>query len=319
MASPFANSTHAKYWSFTEDEVNARRREALNKSLARGELVEPISFEEQATHLRAHEYFIRQICKKPELHLPPKILATALVFFKRFYLFHSVIDYNVKFIAPTCVYVSCKIEENYIDVEDFCKIINYKPDQIIKLEIKVMETLKFQFVIFHPYRPLEGFVIDISTHNQYPNMDKIHACAITLLDLAMITDLVLCYPPSQIALASLKLAFREFSQSSDFESYFRGRFSNLDFFDAMEESITRISDTISLSPPPAQVMMLGEASKLVDGKLKKKKADSSKKRELVAAKEEAAKKKKIDEKDKKAKEEMELLTGVKQDGSNSAL
>eukprot|EP01112_Ceratiomyxa_fruticulosa_P010569 TRINITY_DN2807_c0_g1_i1.p1 TRINITY_DN2807_c0_g1~~TRINITY_DN2807_c0_g1_i1.p1 ORF type:complete len:311 (+),score=29.35 TRINITY_DN2807_c0_g1_i1:292-1224(+) len=281
------------------------------------ELLEPITPEEQATHLRAHEYYIRQICKKPELRLPPKILATALVFFKRFYLFHSIIDYNVKYIAPTCVYISCKIEENYIDVEEFCKVINYKADQILKLEVKVMETLKFQFVVYHPYRPLDGFVMDIKTRSRYQNMDKIHATAITFLDLAMITDLVLFYPPSQIALAALKLAFASVSQSSDFDNYLRGRFSDAEFFSTIEESITRISETINSSPSQAQVIMIGDASKLVDAKLKKKKVDPNKKRELVNAKEkeEVTKKKKLDEKDQKAKEQMELLTGIKQDGS----
>lgn len=41
--------------------------------------------------------------------LPPKVAATAITFLKRFYLDHSNMEHDALRIAPTCLYIACKV------------------------------------------------------------------------------------------------------------------------------------------------------------------------------------------------------------------
>lgn len=67
---------------------------------------------EERTLLRFYELQLRDFCKRFMPVMPKATVATALQYFKRFYLRNSVMDYHPKEILVTCVYLACKVSCN---------------------------------------------------------------------------------------------------------------------------------------------------------------------------------------------------------------
>ena len=56
-----------------------------------------------------YESQLIEFCKRFNPPMPKPTTATALHYFKRFYLGNSVMDYHPKEILVTCVYLACKV------------------------------------------------------------------------------------------------------------------------------------------------------------------------------------------------------------------
>lgn len=84
---------------------------------------------------------------------------------KRFYLNNSVIEHHPKNIMVTCIFLAAKIEEFNVTMEQF--VANIRGDRqrasdiVLKNELLLLHSLKYHLTIWHPYRPIEGFLIDI--------------------------------------------------------------------------------------------------------------------------------------------------------------
>ena len=79
-----------------------------------------LSLEEQEVVLRFHA---NQICKLvgpaalfPELRRSPKVVSTAIMLFRRFYLSNSVLDFDCRHAATAAALLSCKVEEERVQV-----------------------------------------------------------------------------------------------------------------------------------------------------------------------------------------------------------
>lgn len=68
-----------------------------------------LSHTEERTLLRFYELQLRDFCRRFNPPMPRATVATALHYFKRFYLRNSVMDYHPKEILVTCVYLACKV------------------------------------------------------------------------------------------------------------------------------------------------------------------------------------------------------------------
>lgn len=74
-------------------------------------------------------------------------------------------EYHPKHIMVTCVYLATKIEEFNVSLQEF--VTNIKGDRkkasfiVLNNELLVLHELKYQLIIWHPFRPIEGFMIDI--------------------------------------------------------------------------------------------------------------------------------------------------------------
>lgn len=68
-----------------------------------------LSHIEERTLLRFYELQLRDFCRRFTPSMPRATVATALHYFKRFYLRNSVMDYHPKEILVTCVYLACKV------------------------------------------------------------------------------------------------------------------------------------------------------------------------------------------------------------------
>ncbi|KAL1147984.1 hypothetical protein V6Z11_A10G093600 [Gossypium hirsutum] len=185
----FHTSTHRANWIFSPQELvekykaaNQRAIQALEKygttqmevdadgSLSYPEPIardnadkhsrpKPLNIEEEQFMRVFYENKLREVCSA--FYFPNKIQATALIYFKRFYLQWSVMEHHPKHIMLTCVYAACKIEENHVSAEEIGKGISQDHQMILNYEMIVSQSLEFDLIVYAPYRSVEGFVNDM--------------------------------------------------------------------------------------------------------------------------------------------------------------
>lgn len=152
-----------------------------------------------------------------QLKVKQQVIATAIVYFKRFYVRNSFKCIDPLLLAPTCVFLASKVEEfgvisnnrlittcqqvvktkfSYAYPQEF----PYRINQILECEFYLMEMMDCCLILYHPYRPLVQFVHDWS------NKDNILPTAWNVVNDSYRTDVCLLYPPHQIALACLHIA-----------------------------------------------------------------------------------------------------------------
>ena len=199
MASNFWQSSHFQRWIFTREETAKIRQGIYDK------VKYPT---EKELLLQGH--FVRHIQSiGRKLRYKQVVVATATTFFKRFFLHASVFEHDPRVVAPTVLYLAVKVEEmgqlrpDYIVNESNARIetLKLKPADIYACEIIVLEKLKFDLVLFHPYHDLEKIVMDATqdTANVFSN-------AWCIVNDSQRSDCSLTYPPSIIALAALYIA-----------------------------------------------------------------------------------------------------------------
>ncbi|KJE91914.1 cyclin C [Capsaspora owczarzaki ATCC 30864] len=145
-----------------------------------------------------------------------QVVATALVYFRRFYFRVDWAACDPLLAITTCLYLSAKVEEtgiipvysiitqaqyvcnNEMDLI-FQNAFNFTVNDVVESEFYILEELGCYLIIFHPYRPL--------THYCHGLDDKqLLTTAWFILNDSYRTDLCLQYPPYMIALAALYLA-----------------------------------------------------------------------------------------------------------------
>ncbi|XWS58176.1 hypothetical protein CRYUN_Cryun08bG0012400 [Craigia yunnanensis] len=170
-----------------------------------------------------YENKLREVCSA--FYFPNKIQATALIYFKRFYLQWSVMEHHPKHIMLTCVYAACKIEENHVSAEELGKGISQDHQMILNYEMVVYQSLEFDLIVYAPHRPVEGFVNDMeefcgAKDEQNQMLKDLQETARVEVDKIMLTDAPHLFPPGQLALVALRSA-NELHKVLDFERYLR--------------------------------------------------------------------------------------------------
>uniref|UniRef100_A0A8D8RH97 Cyclin-C n=1 Tax=Cacopsylla melanoneura TaxID=428564 RepID=A0A8D8RH97_9HEMI len=152
-----------------------------------------------------------------QLKLRQQVIATATVYFKRFYARNSLKCIDPLLLAPTCVFLASKVEEfgvisgsrllstcqtvvknklNYAYAQEF----PYRTNHILECEFYLLEHLDCCLIVFQPYRPLLQLVQDIG------HEDQLLALAWRVINDSLRTDVCLLYPPYQIAIGCLQIA-----------------------------------------------------------------------------------------------------------------
>lgn len=209
----FPTSTQRKYWTFSgETEIQQLRKEANERFIkkhmgkmsneAKQNILNP---EEENLVCRCLETTFKDLSSK----MPRYVLATALCYFKRFYLHQSVMDYYPFDILLTCLYVACKVEEVNIHIDNFVRILEADHKKltnvILTFELLVLQKLHYHLIVHNPYRSLEGLFIDLKTRSELKeSAERLRKEAEKFLEKAMFTDACLIFAPSQIALAAIQ-------------------------------------------------------------------------------------------------------------------
>lgn len=211
----FSASTQRKFWLFESPDDLDRLREKSNRSASKDVIktgkVQPealLTPREELYLIRSYLINLKEFCRKFMPPMRKSVIATAFIYMKRFYLKESCMEYHPKNIGVTCAYLSCKVDEFNVSIDQFIKNVNgdclKAQKTVLSNELLLMKKLRFQLTVHLPYRAVEGFLIDLraryppvtTTDPMVPEIDD-------FLDKAMFTDACFLYTPSQIALAAV--------------------------------------------------------------------------------------------------------------------
>lgn len=264
----YRRSSQYQIWSFTEQELEELKQQTNEKGRlaafakfesARSTLVgeKPlvfaahgaeltseiaglVLFDEEQKYLYYFSQQIIQICS--HFNMPTQVKATAMAFFKRFYLVNSVMEFRPKNVLYTIVFLAAKLENYFVSIESFCsRLPKTKPSDILDLEFVVLLSLKFTLLVHHPFRPLYGFFLDFQLVLLHPepvlrdlNVDKIGALYDNakkwLNSDALLSDVSFLFTPPQIALAAMYDVDKRLT-----ENYLKRKFLTQSTLDTMKE------------------------------------------------------------------------------------
>ncbi|GAB2277481.1 Cyclin-H1-1 [Dionaea muscipula] len=214
----------------------------------------PLNLEEEKGMRVFYENKIQEVCRA--FMFPYKIQATAIIYFKRFYLLWSVMNHHPKNIMLTCVYLGCKIEENHVSAEELGKGIQQDHEVILNNEMLVLQSLGFDLIVYTPYRAIEGFIHDMADYCRatdcHQEMEDLHRTAVSEADKVMLTDAPLLFPPGQLALAVLRRA-NLVQGVLDFESYLHSILSRQQTAHTISE-LTQAFNAIDLLVKSVKIM-----------------------------------------------------------------
>ncbi|GAA6009176.1 uncharacterized protein JCM10292_005393 [Rhodotorula paludigena] len=172
---------------------------------------------------------MQRICKR--LGLRQQVLATAIVYFRRFYLRNAYCETDPALVAAACCYVAAKAEETPVHVKSAvgeAKVVfndmglhSFTSDnhRLAEMEFYLLEELDFHLVVFHPYRAL----VQLCGRDGGPSAggDEGRASRASMLEMddtalqmawfiindSFRSSLCLVHPPHLIAIAAIYLAF----------------------------------------------------------------------------------------------------------------
>ncbi|RAH66046.1 TFIIH complex kinase subunit CCL1 [Aspergillus aculeatinus CBS 121060] len=195
-------------------------------------------------------YYCEQIIQLGEAYKPPLptiVRATAIQYLRRFYLTNSPMTYHPKQIMPCALFLATKTDNYYMSLRQFADGVpgDTTAEDIIAPEFVVMQSLRFTFDVRHPFRGLEGGIMELQAlaagqgqpaphlaATQTPESlqrgllalpsssktitDRIarahHTTREILKSAAQITDVYFLFTPAQIWLAALMLADRPLAE-----------------------------------------------------------------------------------------------------------
>jgi len=200
MAASFKNSSHSKCWLLPRKEV--LKSNALDiVATSRDEI------------LKLRLYFVEMMHHMgKELKLRQRVISSAVVFFKRFYLKRSFGEYDPRIIAITLLFLAAKVEETYLNAKFFVKSVkedellrplykalNITTETLLRFEFQIMEALSFNLIVFHPYRPITRILEGMGEK-------RLLQMAWSIANDSYRTDLCLEHAPAKIAVAVIYLS-----------------------------------------------------------------------------------------------------------------
>ncbi|KAM5193472.1 cyclin-H [Mantella aurantiaca] len=213
-------STQRRHWTFpSEEDIRRLRGQANSRCRARvrgtgqAHLSEIFNLEphEEVIICKYYEKKLVDFCNAFKPAMPKSVLGTACMYFKRFYLNNSVMEHHPRIIMLTCAFLACKVDEFNVSSVQFVgnlpensaaqeKIL----EQILEYELLLIQQLNFHLIVHNPYRPFEGYLIDLKT--RYPVLDNpemLRKTADDFLTRVALTDACVLYTPSIIALTAV--------------------------------------------------------------------------------------------------------------------
>lgn len=153
-----------------------------------------------------------------QLRLRQQVIASATIYFRRFYSKYSLKCIDPFLLAPTCLFLATKVEEFGLQSQQrfssstaslikskYSYLYNheypYKIQHIWECEFFLLEVMDCCLILYHPYRPLIQYVSDLC-----PDDTQLLQVAWRVVNDTLRTDVCLMYPPSLIALACLHVA-----------------------------------------------------------------------------------------------------------------
>ncbi|KAI8393408.1 cyclin-like protein [Radiomyces spectabilis] len=154
------------------------------------------------------------------LALSQVTVATAAVYFHRFYTRRSFQDYDFEYVAAACIYLAGKVEDSRAKLHDIIQVCahhNYGRENHVAEKIKIsqqwreaiiyyeqflIETLCFDLTVNHPHQLVLEFGEEIQAS------ERVVAAAWAFANDSMRVPVCLMYHPQMVAAACMLLGFR---------------------------------------------------------------------------------------------------------------
>lgn len=200
MAGNFWQSSHHQQWILDKQDLIRDRQHDLG-----------ILSEEEYQKIFNFFASIIQVLGE-QLKLRQQVIATATVYFKRFYARNSLKCIDPLLLAPTCVFLASKVEE--FGVISNSRLITtcqtviknkfsyaygqqefpYRTNHILECEFYLLENLDCCLIVYQPYRPLLLFVQDIGQDEN----NNLLTYSWRIINDSLRTDVSLLFPPYQV-------------------------------------------------------------------------------------------------------------------------
>ncbi|PFH57079.1 hypothetical protein XA68_15554 [Ophiocordyceps unilateralis] len=206
----YRQSSQFRLWSFSTASLQDLRaktnRMAKQQVAARTEAT--LEFLTPDEESRLVKFFTIELIRAAQFcELPTEIRSTAAIFLRRFYITNSVMTYPPTELLKTCLFFGCKAEGFYIRLAKLAeKFPNTTSEQILAGEFLLCQGIRFAFDVRHPFRALEGAILELRRlrPDEEARIIKAHAHAReTLKFSALVTDAYFHFTPSQIMMAAL--------------------------------------------------------------------------------------------------------------------
>jgi len=295
LANLYEQTSQYRHWLFTKEELEEIRNEVNEEAITEisenfkkdweyqkqinnnVKPLKPVNFltvDDQKKLALFYESKISDYCRFFKFN--KYVLATSIVYFKRFYLYCSMMQYAPKNILLTCLFLACKSENSYISLDELLQNVpkNPPPPETIKeLELIISQNIRFEYQIQSPFWALHGFYLDIQAFLNGPDKDFVNLddnnqrrLQQTFIksnhyaDISLYGDLLFLYWPSQIALACLMIASKNTGFSEDLDSYIENLVKDQsnekakEFRQHLNEIETAIMQYVKIEKPIAAVI-----------------------------------------------------------------
>eukprot|EP01124_Arcella_intermedia_P021198 TRINITY_DN2923_c0_g1_i1.p1 TRINITY_DN2923_c0_g1~~TRINITY_DN2923_c0_g1_i1.p1 ORF type:complete len:642 (+),score=150.74 TRINITY_DN2923_c0_g1_i1:158-1927(+) len=202
----YQHSTQFKYWTFTNTQLEEIRKKKYMDALRY--VKDPnarLTVEEEKHFLWYFEGKMTEIARG--LQCSSRVSLTALVYFKRFYLFHSGMLYDPILLLYTCLYLASKVEEERKEITVFAESKHgIRVEDIAWMEFDLFNGLKFHLEVYLPGTSLDGFFWDFQQFYKVQVSSTHHTKAHELVSIALLSDAIFLYSPGTVALSALVLS-----------------------------------------------------------------------------------------------------------------
>lgn len=205
MAGNFWQSSHYQQWLLDRQDL-IRERQVDVQFVTEEEYQKLIIFFANLIQTLGEQLKVRQ-----------QVIATATVYFKRFYSRNSLKCIDPFLMAPTCIFLASKVEEFGVisnsRLISTCQTVMknkfayaypqeypFRIQNVSECEFFLLEMMDCCLVLYQPYRPLIQYAQDLG------HEDSILPLAWRIVNDSLRTDVCLLFPPYLIALACLHMA-----------------------------------------------------------------------------------------------------------------
>lgn len=158
--------------------------------------------EEQAL-LRYFGRRLIDVCAK--LRLSRNVLASSMVYLRRFYVHCSIFEYDPQRIALTALYVACKCCDSYLSAAELGRLMGVPHEILLRSELALLQGLNFDLVIHSGYRGFDGCIQDsFFEEMSSEQLSRVKDKGYKILDALYLSDAPLAFTPGQLGLSALQ-------------------------------------------------------------------------------------------------------------------
>jgi len=210
--------------------------------------------EDEVALLQYFAYMIQDACghRSESIKRGLHVQATALTFFKRFFLSNSMLDFDPKVVLMACVFLAGKVEYEYIRLSELKDVFGEKYGRkIIEFEGCLLQGLGFCLKAYHPYNPFFGLINGLEKVNHVKklgltpdSLSRLCTAGQETIDLILPTDLPLLHAPARIALAVLVTCAAECDLMEPVAEYLSYCFEEEDEYDTIMKEVALIRPAV---------------------------------------------------------------------------